>query len=213
MRTTFICLANSKKENGRCIAGIELKNGEPLLSDGKLKWLRPVCKTTHGEVPLDLVSHIKLLDIVEIEILNKVPDGFQSENLLFDAKSITVIGTFSINRINQLYNNSVKFIFGNKGTAVPESEIDFIFNSLMIVQVNKYEIVEKSSAYYTNKQQIRIKFSYNQNQYDFPITDLAFCNQYKLNNNIFIKTPIYLTLSLAVNHNGWHSKLVAGIIY
>lgn len=211
MKTTFVCLANSKKESGRCIAGIELQNNEPLLVNGKLKWLRPVCKNEHGEVPTHLVSDIKLLDIVEIEITDEVPNGFQFENVFFNTKSISIIGKFPIDNINRLCNNSLNYIFGNKGKAVSESEIDFVNHSLILIKVNEYEIFEKTYPDNLVKQ-IRVKFSYNTYQYDFPITDLVFCSDSKSNNNILTKTPIYLTLSLAVNHNGWHSKLVAGIV-
>ena len=212
MKTTFVCLANSKKESGRCIAGIELQNNnKPLLVNGKPKWLRPVYKTEHGEVPTNLVSHIKLLDIVEIEITDEVPNGFQFENVHFDTKSISIIGKFPIDDINRLCNNPLDYIFGNKGKAVSESEINFVNHSLILIKVNEYEVFEKTYPDNLVKQ-IRVKFSYNIHQYDFPITDLTFCSEFRSNNNIFTKTPIYLTLSLAANHNGWHSKLVAGIV-
>lgn len=212
MKTIFVCLANSKKENGRCIAGIELQNNKPLLVNGKLKWLRPVCKTEHGEVPTYLVSHIKLFDIVEIDVTGEVPDGFQSENVLFNTESISIIGKYSISDINKICNDSSNFVFGNRGKAVSESDITFVNHSLIFIKVDEYEIFKKT--YPDNPTpQIRISFSYNQIQYDLPITDSAFCDQYRLNNDILEKIPVYLTLSLAIKYNGWHSKLVAGIIY
>jgi len=85
MPTRFVCLANSFKEGGRCLAGIELdKNNNPIIANGRLKWVRPICNTPHGEVPTDLVAHIEVLDIIEIEVTG-YPDkeDYQSENALF----------------------------------------------------------------------------------------------------------------------------------
>ncbi len=79
MKTTFVCLANSFKEGGRCIAGIEINGNNCILINNKPKWIRPISQSTeHGQVPTYLVSHIKLLDIVEIDIIKIVPDDYQS---------------------------------------------------------------------------------------------------------------------------------------
>ena len=60
MPTKFICLANSFKEGGRCIAGIELDaNNIPVIIDNRPKWIRPVCNTEHGEVPINIAEPFK----------------------------------------------------------------------------------------------------------------------------------------------------------
>ena len=40
----MVCLANSRKLNGRCVAGIE------LVGDRRIGWIRPVSDREHGEV-------------------------------------------------------------------------------------------------------------------------------------------------------------------
>src|SRR5262245_56499531 len=81
----FICLANSKKYTQRCIAGIELaKSSRPgfkydIVRHGERPvWLRPVTDSEHGEIPADLVDHINLLDIVEVEVVAPRPQGYKS---------------------------------------------------------------------------------------------------------------------------------------
>jgi len=97
MKRYFICLANSKKYSGRCVAGIELltRQGRGPRYDikhiGKRPaWIRPISGDEFGQIDDDLVAHINLLDIVEIESLRDYPEGYQSENVLFAANSMCV---------------------------------------------------------------------------------------------------------------------------
>lgn len=213
MKTTFVCLANSYKEGGRCIAGIEIQNGTPSTVNNKPKWIRPVCKTEHGKVPENLVSHIKILDIVELNTTENTPDGFQSENILFDTNSIKVIGKFPLANIPMLCDSSVNVIFGNKGKAISEDCIGSLTYSLMMISTNDFESYEKIYEDNESKPQARLKFKYNFNEYDLPITDPIFLNLYKTNKNILIdKTVLYIVLSVGVIHKSWYYKLVAGII-
>ena len=53
----FICLANSYKRGGRCIAGVEvIFNGDSKWKlvrndDGIPNWIRPIARTIYGEIP------------------------------------------------------------------------------------------------------------------------------------------------------------------
>ena len=82
----FICLANSKKYNQRCIAGIELKKSlrkgykyQIVKQDDNPVWIRPVSTSEQGEVSSELVDHVNLLDIVEVNVRAVAPQGYQSE--------------------------------------------------------------------------------------------------------------------------------------
>ena len=115
MTTRFVCSANSYKEGGRCLAGIEIdKNNQPIFKYGYPKWIRPICNTPHGEIPTNLVSHIKILDIIEIEITSypNIAD-YQSENVFFDTNSINIHGRFNIENLGELCENRI-VIFGNR---------------------------------------------------------------------------------------------------
>jgi hypothetical protein len=73
---TIICLANSYKHGGRCVAGIDLDTG---------RWIRPVPHTQDRAItdPMMLIDgkEPKPLDIVEIPIADFGPDeGCQPEN-------------------------------------------------------------------------------------------------------------------------------------
>jgi hypothetical protein len=214
MLKRFVCLANSFKEGGRCLAGILLDaNCKPIFENEKPKWIRPICNTTHGEIYTNLVSHIKILDIIEIEITNypKV-NNYQSENVYFRENSIRIIGEFQINQLDNLIDNR-NLIFGNRGKAVSEEAIVNLTFSLMFVKINQYEVIEKKYEDNPKKSQIRLVFSYNKNKYDLPITDPVFMHNYQKNPSFFeIFNQLYITLPLGVEWQGWFYKLVAGMI-
>jgi len=76
---TFVCLANSRKHNGRCLAGKALFNGTYS------KWIRPV--TEHPSEELQSHEHClqsgedsSILDLLEIQLLQ--PKGKQHQGLL-----------------------------------------------------------------------------------------------------------------------------------
>jgi hypothetical protein len=122
MPTRFVCLANSFKEGGRCLAGIELDaENNPRIANGHPKWIRPICNTPHGEVHTHLVSHINILDIIEVEITNyPETNNYQSENAYFRENSLRVIGNYDSDELDRLCDNR-NLIFGNRGKAVSEA--------------------------------------------------------------------------------------------
>jgi hypothetical protein len=213
MKTQFVCLANSYKEGGRCVAGIVLENGRPVMQNGKPKWIRPVCETAHGEVPTNLVSHINLLDIVEIDVTSNVPDSYQSENVLFDTNAIKVVGKFSLSNLSNLCDNSQTTLFGNRGGAVTPENAQLLSNSLRMIKVTNFNVVEKIYADNPNPK-LRLSFAFSGNTYEIPITDPAFLDAYRANKNLLSNSSnVFVVMSLGVLHQNWHSKLVAAIFY
>ena len=73
----IICLANSYKTGGRCIAGIDIETGE---------WIRPVPENINKAIRDQRMINgrePKLLDILEIPVENYGPDErCQPENRL-----------------------------------------------------------------------------------------------------------------------------------
>jgi hypothetical protein len=213
MQIHFVCLANSYKEGGRCLAGIILENGSPVMQNGKPKWIRPVSQTAHGEVPSHLVSHINLLDVVKIEIISSVPDGYQSENVLFDTNSITITDKFPVIDIISLCDNSHTTLFGNKGGAVTPENAALLSTSLRMIKVVNFNVVEKKYEDNPNPK-LRLSFTFSGVSYEIPITDPAFLSAYKLNKDLISNSSdVFSVISLGVLHQNWHSKLVAGIFY
>lgn len=214
MTIRFVCLANSIKEGGRCLAGIELNNNnEPIIGKNGPKWIRPICKTQHGKIYTHWVTHIKLLDIVEIESTgNPVKPSYQSENIFFKDEHLNIVGRFDRNGLNKLIDNRY-YIFGNWGKALSTDEIVFLDHSLVLLRVSEFHVTEKINPEDPGKKKIRLHFLYNETKYDFPVTDPVFSQLY-INNSAILNVidSLYLCVSIGINFNGWYYKLVAGII-
>ncbi len=214
MTIRFVCLANSVKEGGRCLAGIELNtNNDAIIGINGPKWIRPICKTQHGKIYTHWVTHIKLLDIVEIELTGfPAKPSYQSENVFFKDEDLKVIGRFDRRRLHDLCDNHY-YIFGNWAKALSTQEILHLDHSLLLLNVCEFKITEKIYPDNPDKKHLRLHFLYNETNYDFPITDPVFIQLYV--NNAGILTGIknlYLCISIGINFNDWYYKLVAGII-
>lgn len=214
MITKFICLANSFKEGGRCLAGIELDgNSNPILVDGRPKWIRPVCNTPHGEVPNHIAEPFQILNIIQIDVTGNQPQGYQSENVTFNEATIRTVGNYNRNELANLCDNR-NLIFANRGKAVSQEAITNLNHSLLLVRTNQFEVIEKTYEDTPNKKQQRLVFSYNGNQYDFPITDPLFLHRYQSNPDFMEPyNEAFISVSLGVVWKDWYYKLVAGIIF
>src|SRR5690349_10522146 len=80
---TIVCLANSRKLSGRCLAGKEV--------DGKAfgAWVRPVSARSTEEVSereraYEDGSDPQVLDLIDVPLIEPKPKTFQSENWLLD---------------------------------------------------------------------------------------------------------------------------------
>jgi hypothetical protein len=214
MPTRFVCLANSFKEGGRCLAGVELDaNNNALIVKGHPKWIRPICNTPHGEVPNEIAVPFQILDIIEIDNTEAMPELYQSENVLFDVRTISKIGVFDIKELLNICENK-RYIFKTRYPSLSEEVIQELDYSLMLVKPEKWEVVEKTYEDRANPQQ-RMIFSYNGFTYDLSITDPVFLRRFQANSN-FINDykEIILSLSVGVKFLATNRfyKLVAGII-
>ncbi len=77
----IICLANSRKLAGRCVAGKEI--------DKPHRWIRPVSSKitgalSEGDISFSPPHVLRPLDIVQISMLEAKPQSYQSENYIID---------------------------------------------------------------------------------------------------------------------------------
>lgn len=81
--TTIVCLANSRKKSGRCIAGKEWANGQAG------RWVRPVSERESHEISESDRQYQdgtdpRLLDVITIPFKKAAPSSHQPENCLID---------------------------------------------------------------------------------------------------------------------------------
>ena len=91
----FICLANSYKYGGRCIAGVEIrlsadeKSFRVVTEDGEPKWIRPVQRgAEHEEIAEETARNIRILDVIELETTDFCGTDCQCENVYFSRMRI-----------------------------------------------------------------------------------------------------------------------------
>ncbi|MCY4245774.1 MAG: hypothetical protein OXU29_01455 [Gammaproteobacteria bacterium] len=172
---TILCLANSRKEGGRCVAGKE------VLSGGRLgNWIRPVSAEGKGEIPQNFrckdgrrLSGLSVLDIIRIPMAEYVPESFQSENHLIDyspwewirrASWEDAVGAIDLVRGNLWINGYDSRTTHGHNDHVPSSMYGELEDSLLLIKPNKLDI-------YLRERQIRAEFHFNKKCYNLSVTD------------------------------------------
>jgi hypothetical protein len=81
----IVCLANSRKYQGRCVAGKE------RLPDGSFAWVRPVSARPNEEASEAERRYAdscepRLLDVIDVPLRHAAPRSFQTENWLLEPR-------------------------------------------------------------------------------------------------------------------------------
>jgi hypothetical protein len=211
--TRFVCLANSLKEGGRCIAGIELDDQhQPVFFRGRPKWIRPVWTTEHGEIPLHMAIAFDTLDILEMNVTGSKADGYQSENVSF-VPPLRKVGAFDIKGLEVLCDDRID-LFGNHGKAISTDNIGALDHSLVLLGVHHLQVENRINVNRRNKPQVRACFEHHGTMYDLPLTDPIFRGKIFENpNELALIERVHLCVSIGIAWEGWHYKLVAGVFY
>ena len=220
MRKLFVCLANSRKYSGRCIAGIELC----YRSDGRLhivenaqhqpQWIRPISQSDFGELASHWVRHIKLGDLVELEVTEGgcLQNSYQSENVYFEKDSLKVVEKLQLTgeRLEKLAIRQPTPLFGCRNRAIPIERTSGLYESLTFVKVQKPCLRWRDEI--GQRPQERLNFIYNDSEYDLALTDIEFVEKYMADNDVLQKAnETYLTVSLSMPYDRKLYKLAAGV--
>jgi hypothetical protein len=214
----IICLANSRKYAGRCIAGKELRGQEVG------PWIRPVSRREMGEFTLPEISFgagglPKVLDIITVPLLKPHPHTYQRENYLVDVRqrwlkrgvwpSTALAGL--CDPVDSLWPNGYHSVGGHNDRIphrLTESEIS---SSLLFIKPERLAIVVREEY---NTKKIRAEFTFNRNAYRFTVTDPAVERKYlsrKAGLYRVDKPEVYLCLSIGEPFHGYCYKLVAAV--
>ncbi len=214
----FICLANSYKHGGRCIAGIEVvpqSDGSLTIvrhDDSRPRWIRPVSMSANGEIPNHLAESFKIFSLVKLTEVEPCPHKAHTEDVHCSRMEISPFELLPTKAfLNQLLDTQHQAVFYYRGKAIPATIIDRLDYSLMLIQpenVSAYCDEERKNSKY------RMKFTYSDSNYDFPITDPVFLEQFKKNPEKYDDLDgVYLVLSLGLEFEGFHFKLVATVVF
>lgn len=217
----IVCLANSRKLQGRCIAGRELVSGRPAA------WIRPVSDREHEEVSeyerqYQDGSDPRVLDIMDVPLLEPRPKGYQQENWLLDPNEYWVrVGRMSWDELDHLADKSGPLWLNGYHTSngqndrIPLDQAATLRSSLMLVRADaiRLRVFKPGEAFGNPKRRVQAQFSFGGNEYALWVTDPIIEREYLARDDgNYALGESYLTISLGEPFDGHCYKLVAAVI-
>src|SRR6266404_1906291 len=218
---TIICLANSRKITGRCVAGKELISGKVGA------WIRPISGRPSGELSeedrrFENGQDPRLLDVITIPMIEARPHGFQTENhLIDDGYYWNKEREASWGDLHAVLDPAVGSLWDNTSSSynglndrVEETEANKLGSSLKLVEVKDLSIaVAVEGAQFGNgKRKVRGRFTLDGEQYWLAVTDPVVERKYLAGSDGEFKVgQAILSISLGEPYGGYAYKLIAGV--
>jgi hypothetical protein len=220
MQKRIVCLANSYKTGGTCIAGKE------VLANGYSGWIRPVSARPTAEVlpaesRYESFAVPKLLDVIDVPLLNPAPLHHQTENHVIDTTQRWVkAGVLPFGELARLLDQPASLWVNSQHTnpghydCISHLESTKIQDSLLLIRPDNF-MVEIGRNHWTGRKTFRAKFEYKHTHYNLSVTDPvarnAFANREE---GDYPLSDVYLCVSLTepYEHDDRCHKLVAAII-
>jgi len=212
---TIVCLANSRKPGGRCIAGKEWYSNR--------QWIRPVSESDSrslSETDRRYEGNVEpsLLDIINIPVLRHSPLPHQQENCLIDNKKYwTLAGKASWHVLASLQddpntlwpNDSSSMGYTNNRVNVSTN----VFGSLFLVKPLLLNVIVGPKSFYDSSNVVKGQFTWRNSTYRLQITDPIIEQEYlsKGVGSFAIAEP-YLCISLGDPYQDHYYKLIASVI-
>lgn len=218
----ILCLANSRKPNGRCIAGREVVNGLPG------PWIRPVsARSDHAvseyERQYQDGSDPKVLDVIEVPLIRSVPNSYQHENWLLDPGFYWVkTKKFSWSKLQSfvepcapLWINGYKTYHGCHDR-VPFEKAKTLQTSLRLIRLDQLmiKVYSPGAKFGDHKRKIQGEFRCAGVLYRLRITDPVYERRYLARpDGTYEIGECCVTISLGEPHtDGFTYKLIAAVI-
>jgi hypothetical protein len=218
---TIICLANSRKPKGHCVAGKE------KLGNGSWRWLRPVGTTesrevTDADIKFNDDQYTRPLDIVEIEFSKQDDHPYQAENVVIDPDQYWIkTGNVTLDDLAELVDDpQILWESGHHSTSglndrVPEHFLQGKRPSLYLIRPHqvKFTVGAEGAQFDDHRRKVRAHFDYNGVSYSLkvsdPLTEEFFLS--KQDGQHPAPNVSYLTVSLAELYHGHAYKVVAAV--
>ena len=175
----LLCLANSRKPSGRCVAGRE------VVASGVGPWIRPVSARPGEEVSeeerqYEDGSDPKVLDVIDVPLLQHRPHACQTENWLLDpARYWRRVRRADWNEL-QTYVENPPALWINGGSTyhglhdeIPQAAADALPRSLYLIRVPRVDLTvfAPSAAFGNPKRRVQARFQHAAVQYALRVTD------------------------------------------
>jgi hypothetical protein len=222
----ILCLANSKKHSGRCVAGRE------MAAAGAGPWVRPVSarpgeEVSENERQYQDGSDPRLLDVIDVPLIRAAPHACQTENWLLDPG-------YYWTRVRQadwaellqfaeapatLWVNGHSTYHGQHDE-IPQAVADALPGSLVLIRVNRVDLhaFAPQEAFGNPKRRVQARFTHGGVGYAFWVTDPVVEREYLARPDGHHRLgECCLTISLGEpfqksNGQSYRYKLVAAVI-
>lgn len=218
----IVCLANSRKLSGRCIAGREWSEEQ-----GVGAWIRPVSERENGEVSeyerqYEDGGDPRLLDIMRVPVLGKLPVDYQTENWLLAPEYYwQKEGAYSPLDLAELADPVAPLWIDGHSThagrndKIPLAIVNAVHDSLRLIRVDRLrlEVLRPGEAFGNNKRRVQGRFVHAGMDYALWITHPEYERAYlaKLD-GVYEIGACYLTISLGEPHGDACYKLIAAVM-
>lgn len=213
----FVCLANSRKLGGRCVAGLRMSGKQVRVGD----WVRPVSRSDHGEVPVpyyDDGREMRLGDAVlfqEGQPVRHVP-GYQPENVSFSGswrrEGRVTWATLSrlVEREEEPWPAGVSSSMGRNDRFLVE-QARLVRRSLTLQKVDDLELIAQQNPY-SNAWDVRGEFSIADTTLRLKVTDPVVEARLLSTQRSESIGDALVCLSLGEPYEGHVYKLLSGVI-
>ena len=219
--TRMVCLANSRKYGGHCVAG------KLLRTDGGSGWVRPVSARQTGE----LGEHERcyrgnrepqVLDIIDTPLLWPHPHTYQTENWRLDTHwRPHHVGRLRYDELAAIADDP-PLLWLNRDSSksglhdrVDVSAAALLSSSLYLIHVREVglQLFTTGTPQGELKRRMQAAFTHRDVSYHLWVTDPAFEARYVASpDGPFAMGDCYLTVSLGEPFEGYSYKLVAAVI-
>lgn len=217
----IVCLANSRKNNGHCVAGKE------LVGDSAGKWIRPVSgresrELTWAERAYKGMKDPAILDIIEVPLSRPLPENHQTENYLIEkgvvwqcagALSHADLAGFA-DQPAQLWANGTSSRAG-KNDRVDAASVLLFYGSLYLLHLPRLvaRVGVPAVTHGRAKRKVYVDFALGGEEYSLPMTDPHVEKDYLARNNgEYVLEDTYITVSLSEPFAGQCYKLADSLI-
>jgi hypothetical protein len=218
---TLVCLANSRKLAGRCVAGRE------WLAHRAGGWIRPVSARPSEEVSeyerqYEDGSDPQLLDIIDVPLLAATPNPIQPENWLLDPerywRRVGHIGVGDLNALCEdppiLWRNGASSSNGinDRIAASDAANLGGSLSFLRLASV-RLTVYAPGSAFGNSKRRVQAYFAHRRVNYSLWVTDPVVERKLLAGaDGRFTVGDCFATISVGEPYDGYCYKFVAALI-
>ena len=213
----IVCLANSRKLSGRCLAGREISGRS--LGD----WIRPVSSRPNEEISLEERrfqdgSEPALRDLLEIPMIEGRPHECQVENHLIDHEYYwTKVGEFPSTQLRTLCETPATLwingyrSYNGLNDRIPQAEAAVLPSSLVLIEPRDLSLCVERGL---KKLQVRADFAFLGEPYKLTVTDpdVERSSLSQGEGRYPYPRPAVACISLGEPFDGYRYKLMASLI-